>query len=403
MKRWLLGSLLLALVALPACGGSAQRAGTRSVLTDYNHDEFATSMFGFFPRTVDVHPGDTVDFHQEWTGEPHTVTFGTALNQLETVFRPYLAGEAQLTPQETPEQTAAEQSVPSVFGDHDSVNQTAAAPCYVAAGGTIPTDGKKCLTSTALPFTGREVFYNSGFIPYEGNAGNHFKLKLAKNIAPGSYFYFCLLHGVTMGGYVNVKSASTRIASQVDVNRRARAEIDKALPRYRVALQRAKQDSGATTGDIVAGAFSAHVPGAFDLPFGSVDEFAPKAFHARVGQKVTWIVPDGPGHTISFGVPRYLPAVEIQHDGTVRLNPLTYQPQGGSPTPPRAAQNSAEGAPANGPAFTPIDAGRYDGSFFLSSGYPDGPILYSVTFTKAATYDYACLLHPRMVGKVVVS
>ena len=42
-------------------------------------------------------------------------------------------------------------------------------------------------------------------------------------------------------------------------------------------------------------------------------------------------------------------------------------------------------------------------SFFLSTGYPAGAMRYSVTFTKAGTYNYLCLLHPRMVGSVVVA
>ena len=35
---------------------------------------------------------------------------------------------------------------------------------------------------------------------------------------------------------------------------------------------------------------------------------------------------------------------------------------------------------------------------------PAGPTgdKYSVTFTKAGTYPYACLIHPGMIGKVVV-
>jgi plastocyanin len=48
-----------------------------------------------------------------------------------------------------------------------------------------------------------------------------------------------------------------------------------------------------------------------------------------------------------------------------------------------------------------VDAGRWDGSGFLSSGVQPGGT-YTVTFTRPGTYPYACLIHPRMVGEVVV-
>ena len=57
------------------------------------------------------------------------------------------------------------------------------------------------------------------------------------------------------------------------------------------------------------------------------------------------------------------------------------------------------------PPEVSLDAGTWDGEGFVSSGVVFGegsPLLYSVTFSRAGTYDYACLIHPRMVGKVTV-
>ena len=51
-----------------------------------------------------------------------------------------------------------------------------------------------------------------------------------------------------------------------------------------------------------------------------------------------------------------------------------------------------------------LEAGKWDGSGGLhSSGadFHDGDT-YAVTFTKSGTYPYACLIHPGMIGKVVV-
>ncbi len=71
------GQRVLALIAtvilVAACGsGAGSSAGnqTRTVQVDYNHDAFATSLFENYPRRVQVRPGDTVEFQQDWTGEP---------------------------------------------------------------------------------------------------------------------------------------------------------------------------------------------------------------------------------------------------------------------------------------------------------------------------------------------
>ena len=106
-------------------------------------------------------------------------------------------------------------------------------------------------------------------------------------------------------------------------------------------------------------------------------------------------------HTVSFNVPKYGPQIEIKKDGTVQFNPKAYDPQGGPGFPeqegPPPEEESEEGPPP-----VNVDVGNYDGSKFLSSGVPDGSMLYSITFTKAGTYQYACLIHPRMIGTLVV-
>jgi len=57
------------------------------------------------------------------------------------------------------------------------------------------------------------------------------------------------------------------------------------------------------------------------------------------------------------------------------------------------------------PAETAFPAGgsSYDGSGFINSGLLEGKDkTFSLTFTKAGTYDYVCLLHPGMGGQVTV-
>src|SRR5581483_5594720 len=129
-------------------------------------------------------------------------------------------------------------------------------------------------------------------------------------------------------------------------------------------------------------------------------EFYPATFHAKVGQKVTWYLSAQPSHTVSFHVPSYVPVMTVSKRGTVTGNPETTDPQNGPGYP---QTNGPPGGDELPPPVT-VDAGNYDGSRFLSSGANfGGPMFYSITFTKPGTYEYACLLHPRMVGKVVVS
>src|SRR3954468_6518127 len=65
-------------LGIAACGSSSSSgAQSRTVQVDGTSDKFNAAFLQYFPKRVTVHPGDTVDFHENWTGEPHTVTMGT--------------------------------------------------------------------------------------------------------------------------------------------------------------------------------------------------------------------------------------------------------------------------------------------------------------------------------------
>ncbi len=396
MRRALLvAAAAIALVGLPACGGnsSSSSGGTRTVLTDYNSDQFANSVFAFLPKRVPAHPGDTIDFKQAWTGEPHTVTMGQLAEPLGKAVLPYL--DAPKLPDDEPKEVLdAEQKLPEFFTGGSGPNQTAAQPCFLDKG-PIPSDEKPCPQLKVQPaFYGRQAFYSSGFIKYGGNTGNHYEVKLASNTAPGDYFFFCLVHGSAMSGFLQVRPKSEKIASQGEINRRARIELDKATQRLAHGDRDAKGGKDKPAGvDVVSGAEIAGQT----IPFGTLLEFYPKKFTAKVGQKVTWSVS---GHTVSFHVPKYLPIILIDKDGTVRFNPKTTD----AINAPKAPEGSGGDEHGNGPPPPPvkIDAGNYDGSKFLSSGFADDE-LFSLTFTKPGAYLYACLVHPRMIGTVVVN
>jgi plastocyanin len=97
-----------------------------------------------------------------------------------------------------------------------------------------------------------------------------------------------------------------------------------------------------------------------------VIQFYPATLTVDVGDIVTWTEGAGERHTVSFGTPPFL------------LND------------PRVT------APAGGKS--------YDGTGFVSSGLiPPGPGPgYALTFTSTGTFDYQCLIHPGMVGTIVV-
>jgi plastocyanin len=113
-----------------------------------------------------------------------------------------------------------------------------------------------------------------------------------------------------------------------------------------------------------------------------------------VGEKVTWYIQ---GHTVSFDVPRYFPIATVAKSGKVTFNPRAVKPIDS----PEAEFPEGEGD--GPPKPVDVDAGEWDGSGFISSGSPEGAINWSLTFTKAGKYKYACLIHPRMVGEVDVS
>ena len=385
---------VIALVGLPACGGSSAGGTTRTVLTDFNYDEVAGSYLGYFPAVTPVHPGDTIDFRQAWTGEPHTVTFGTAVKAVGDIVEPYLTGTKPVPNDEPPDLQDATSKLPEIFGtsasnDVTNVNQAGAQPCYLDAG---PIPDAACPKRAEPAFNGRQFLFNSGIIRYEGNNGNKFTMKLAADIAPGRYYYYCLLHGPGMAGYLDVKPTVTVIPSAGAERATALKEVDKATKRLLVQHRDSLsgKDKPANV-DIVAGTQSNGPP---TFPEAFTDEFYPKTAHAKVGQKVTWYVS---GHVVAFDVPRYEPLVLFGKDGTVSTNPRASKEVAGPPP-----TEVPGGDPNNGPTMA-VDVGNYDGGHFISSGLPDNDLLYSVTFTKPGTYQYACLVHPRMIGTLVVS
>ncbi|MDX1510916.1 MAG: hypothetical protein R3249_06195, partial [Nitriliruptorales bacterium] len=263
--------------------------------------------------------------------------------------------------------------------------------CYAAAG-DIPSDGSPCADVDVPRFDGSIDFYNSGVIPFDGPAQNRYELELSSDIAPGLYGFYCAVHGPVQRGTIEVVPADVEIPDPRDVTLRALREIDSEAQGMLEAFEQAR-DEGVfvAAGSSFRGNFAGLTPGGYEAG-GQINEFLPRDIEADVNEPITWLMFSG--HSIAFDVPEYFPIVEFADDGTVMFNEEIDKPAGGSPELP---EDDPEGPLV-------IDGGTWDGSGFFSSGTLWSPdhVEYTLRISEPGTYRYACLIHPPMVGTVVV-
>jgi plastocyanin len=370
-----------------------------TVLVDYSHDEFATQFMRYFPDRTQVHPGDTVTFRQTWTGEPHTVTLGTLVDDVLEVTKPLVEEyghlpEAEIPPEVMERYFEAESSLPLFWTEETeqtgAVPQTMAQPCLIEQG-AVPDDGRPCEVRDLPPFDGTQAYYNSGIIPFEGPGGNRFDLKLAEDIAPGEYHFYCAVHGSIHSGTLEVVPPEQPIPEPGQINARTREQVKETVaPFERVYAVAREEGRFVHAGETHTTYFSGLV---HEQVHGLLNEFIPRTIDVGVGEPVTWRM-FGP-HSISFDVPEYFPIVEFLDDGTVRFNEQLEPPAGGAPEVPDD-RDPAE------PLV--VDGGTYEGSGFWSSGvlWSDAYVEYTLRFSEPGTYRYACLIHPPMVGDIRV-
>jgi hypothetical protein len=106
---------------------------------------------------------------------------------------------------------------------------------------------------------------------------------------------------------------------------------------------------------------------------------------------------------VSFNAPKEASLALLKgSDGGYHLNPKANDPAGGPGTPPPS--NGPPSGPPGPPKVT--DGGSFDGTGFRSTGlvlsFPPSLLGYKLTFAKAGTYGYVCLIHPGMTGSVTV-
>jgi plastocyanin len=399
--------VMLAIVAIvaSACGSSkkssttattASTKGPQTFRVDVDHKnpdtEVAETFTAYFPNSLTVHPGDTVHFKLQDTGEPHTVTLGSLVDNVLTMAAKAPQNSAGPPPALV---QAADKKLPLLFplGPGDAI-QAAAVPCFLATGDAPTKDACPAAEQSPTDFTGTQTYYNSGWLL----AGKDFVVKLAKDIKPGKYQYMCLLHREGMTGSITVVPLATTRPSPAAQLAVGKQEVAKIKAQLQPGVDGLAKGTNPDLGPLLPPGSTLAGSGIKDVQNAQIDGFGPKLVSIPVGGSVTWIVVGD--HTIAFNAPE--DAKSIRVPGTTHLNAKAAGPAGGPGAPPPREGN------LNGPPPPPriTNAGSWDGTGFHSSGlflsFPPALDGYKLTFTKAGTYQYKCLIHDNMEGTIKV-
>lgn len=196
-------------------------------------------------------------------------------------------------------------------------------------------------------------------------SGTSFSVTFTK---AGNYNYFCAIHPNMKGEVDVVDSGDVDTQDQID----ATAETTYQAALASLKADNAQQPTEATVSTNPDGTKTYTVQaGGVDNPGGSLMQFYPPSVDVTAGDTVTWTSVTHTPHTITF-------------------NPQLFR-----------------GNPDTDPPTVP-DSGVFDGTGLVNSGLIGEGFAstdFSLTFAKAGTYQYVCLLHAAeaMVGKVNVA
>jgi plastocyanin len=254
---------------------------------------------------------------------------------------------------------------PAVILKSGSENPAVFGPCFLAT--AVKPDLTSCPKPTAgTPEFDGKGFWNSGVLfptPLPAEVGpKTVAVKLAPDIAPAPYTVFCLLHPFMESTLQVVGSDAER---QTPAKVAAAADLELGQAKAVAAGLAAPAQAPVADGATVVASWGDKLTG--------INRFSPETVAIKAGQKVTWVdkSPFLP-HTISF------------------------QPPFAGPSEPGAM------LPAGAKSGSKFAGGvAHSGIFGPVPPFPTDS--FSLTFTKAGKYSYACLLHPGMAGTVEVS
>ncbi|MBA2517746.1 MAG: hypothetical protein H0V22_10615 [Solirubrobacterales bacterium] len=206
-----------------------------------------------------------------------------------------------------------------------------------------------------------------------------YTLKFTKT---GKFAFYCTIHE-GMKGTVKVVAKGKKVPTAAQDRKAATAQLAK------LTKQAAKLDDVKPPAATVLG-------GSDKAPVAWL-KFFPKRQTVKVGQPLTFSVTGSQEpHTLTFGPEAYLKQVL---EGQITPVP---NPQG----PPSLVFDPRVLLPSDPPPQLPPYTGANHGNGFFSTGVigkgTPGGTKTTITFAKAGSYKYICLIHPEMNGTVDV-
>ncbi len=258
-------------------------------------------------------------------------------------------------------------------------NDAAGAPFWFNGLPRLVLDPQGAFPAKGRSYDGSKLV--SSGAPLQQGKPKPYTLKFPK---AGSFTYYCTIHP-GMKGTVKVVAKGKAVPSAAADKKAVAAQFAKAVAR----VKGADKFAGPSGNAVQAGNDSAD--GTTLLRFFPAQKTVP------VGTTVTFSMSphSAETHTFSFGPAAYL---KQQADGFISPDakgPLVFNPLIGYPSDPPAAM----------PPYT----GANHGNGFESTGVLDSvaaspnPASAKITFSKAGTYSYICLIHPDMKGTIVVT
>jgi plastocyanin len=269
--------------------------------------------------------------------------------------------------------------VPSATSKYTGINDAAGAPFWFNGQTELDLNPLGVLPQGGKTEDGSQL--NNNGIPIQGNP-KPYTLKFTK---VGTYSYLCVIHpGMTAKVKVVPKGKKIPTAKQdaKTAAKRLAAEVKSAKKQTKLKLPANTLQGGNDKGQVVQ------------------LRFFPSSLKVPVGTTVNLQVKSKPEiHTFSFGPAPYL--TNVANGFVTPIN---------NPAGPPTLQFSGQIAfPSDPPGATPPSYdGTNHGNGYWSSGILDGdpaspsPSSTKVTFTKAGTYSYICLIHPFMHGSITV-